>query len=140
MNRVNYLIASIVSLFIGFCIYLLFRDIENLYFFSKLNIGNFNNIYFKLTSSIFFNIIKYNIPDMLWFLSGILFVRYIWYDKNNEQKIYILIFYGIGFILEIGQLKDNIYGTFDLMDLFFLGFGASLEGLIYNISKIRKII
>jgi|TergutMp193P3_1026864.scaffolds.fasta_scaffold175643_2 hypothetical protein len=142
MNRIkaNYLKASIISLFIGFCIYILFRNIENLLFFTKLNLGHFNNNYFKLTPSIFSNIIKYNIPDMLWFLSGILFVRYIWFDKNYEQKIYIFIFCGIAFFTEISQLKDNIPGTFDPLDLIFMGLGAFLEGFINRYSRIRSII
>ena len=142
MNRIkaNYLKASIISLFIGFCIYFLFRNKVNLYFFIKLNFKYINNVYLKLNPSILSNILIYNIPDMLWFISGILFVRYIWFGKNNEQKVYIFIFCGLAFFIEISQLKDNIPGTFDPLDLIFMGSGEILENVLNRYSKIRSII
>jgi hypothetical protein len=55
----------------------------------------------------------YNLPDMFWFLSGILLLRFIWFNKTAMQKIYISCFYGVGAIFEISQLSEKIHGTFD---------------------------
>jgi len=71
-------------------------------------------------------------PDCLWFLSGILFLRFIWFYRTKIQKGYILFFYGIGAVIEIIQLSEKIPGTFDLLDLFFMGIGAFLEALLHN--------
>jgi hypothetical protein len=76
---------------------------------------------------------------MLWFVSGILLLRFIWFDRLKEQKIYLIIFYIIGVLFEISQLSVNIPGTFDWLDLLFMGIGAFVESLLYNIYVKRRL-
>jgi len=96
--------------------------------------------YKPLLSSLFAGIIKYNLPDMLWFLSGILLLRFIWFYNKKWQSIYILCFYGIALIFETIQSLNNIPGTFDIMDLFFMGIGAFVEGFLYKTFINRRLI
>jgi hypothetical protein len=84
--------------------------------------------------------LKYNLPDTLWFVSGILLLRFIWFLKTKEQKIYVSCLYGIGTILEISQLSGKIPGTFDVLDVLFMGIGAFVEGLLYNIFVRRRFV
>jgi hypothetical protein len=85
-----------------------------------------------LKSSIVTNIIRFNLPDMFWFVSAILFLRFIWFYNIKVQTVYIMCFYVIGFSFEISQLSKKVPGTFDLLDLLFLGIGAFVEGLLYK--------
>jgi hypothetical protein len=93
-----------------------------------------------LTQSIFSYFLKYNLPDMLWFISAILFLRFIWFYKYKEQTVYIICFYAIGLIFEISQLSEKIPGTFDWLDLIFLCMGAFVEGLLYKKFILRRIL
>jgi len=101
--------------------------------FSKL-------IIIELRTSIFSNILKYNFPDMLWFVSGILLLRFIWFYKKNEQNIYVLSFYVTGMVFETSQLSDSVPGTFDFLDLLFMGIGAFVEGFLYNKFMLRRFV
>jgi hypothetical protein len=122
-------------------IYLLFRDANNMVLFSWIPKPTFlGSILIPLKSSIYTNILRYNLPDMLWFISAILFLRYIWFYKLKEQKVYIICFYTIGFIFEISQLSEKIYGTFDWLDLLFFGIGAFIEGLLYKKFIVRRFV
>jgi hypothetical protein len=93
-----------------------------------------------LQPSTFTDILRYNIPDMLWFISAILFLRFIWFYKVKEQRVYIICFYGIGLIFEMSQLSEKIPGTFDLLDLLFLCIGAFSEGLLYKKFIARRYV
>ena len=77
---------------------------------------------------------------MLWFVSAILFLRFIWFYKYKEQIVYIICFYAIGLIFEISQLSEKIPGTFDRLDLIFLCIGAFVEGLLYKKFIIRRYV
>jgi hypothetical protein len=65
-------------------------------------------------------------------VSGILLLRFIWFDRPKEQRAYIFCFYGIGIFFEILQLSNKVPGTFDFLDLLFMGVGAFVEGLLYK--------
>ena len=137
--RVFYGILSLFTLAFGICIYIIFRDLNHLIVFKWIPWLEFTKpILVELKPSVFSYILKYNIPDMLWFVSGILLLRFIWFNKQKEQKIYILCFYAIGLAFEISQLFDFIPGTFDFLDLLFMGTGAFFEGLLYNIYMVEK--
>jgi len=99
-----------------------------------------NNAFAQSRSSILLNIIRYNLPDMFWFISGILFLRFIWFHNHKEQNVYILCFYLLGIIFEISQLSKNVPGTFDFLDLLFMGIGAFVESLLYNIYFKRRLV
>ena len=132
INRRFYGLASLVSLVIGMGIYLFFRNTNMLLFkwIPKLQI--FKDVYIPTKQSIFTSIFFFNLPDTLWFLSGIFFLRFIWFYKSKEQNAYLLCFYLMGAVFEISQLSDSISGTFDFMDLLFLGIGAFVESLLYK--------
>jgi len=131
--RPFYGLLSILTLVLGMIIFLLFRDLNNMLLFSWLPKPEFlKTTLIPLKPSLFSDIFRYNIPDMLWFVSAILFFRFIWFYKINVQKAYIACFYGTGIIFEASQLSKNIPGTFDWMDVLFMGIGAFVEGLLYK--------
>jgi len=98
------------------------------------------DIYYPLEPSIITSIFLYNLPDALWFLSGILFIRFLWFGKYKQQNIYLICFYVIGAIFEISQLSTYIPGTFDWLDLLFMGIAAFIEGLLYRFLFKRRMI
>jgi len=132
-NRLIYGLLSLFTLITGMLIYLLFRDINKMILFTWIPKPEFlkSNL-IPLGSSIFSYILKYNIPDMLWYVSAILFFRFIWFYRKKEQTVYIICWYGIGLLFEISQLSEKIPGTFDWLDLTFLCIGALVEGFIYK--------
>jgi hypothetical protein len=122
-------------------IFLLLRDFNNMVLFSLIPRPEFlKAILVPLKPSIVSNFLRYNIPDMLWFVSAILFFRFIWFYKIKIQKAYILCFYGIGALFETSQLSKNVPGTFDWLDILFMGIGAFIEGLLYNIFTKRRFV
>jgi hypothetical protein len=138
-NRRFYGLSSFFTLALGMFIYLLFRDMGNMFLFAWLPKNKFiKTVFIQLKPSVFSDFIKYNLPDTLWFLSGILFLRCIWFYSHKQQKTYILYFSIIGIVFEVSQLSVNIPGTFDCLDLFFMGIGAFVEGLLYKLSKITR--
>jgi hypothetical protein len=139
-DRRNYGIASLVSLFIGFGIYLFFRKLNILLFNLIPKPGFLENVFVPVRHSVFSSILLYNIPDALWFLSGILLIRFIWFGNKKWQRIYILCFYGVALIIETSQLSKNIPGTFDILDLLFMGITALIEGLLYKYSNVKKMM
>jgi hypothetical protein len=132
-KRWVYGLSSFLSLMLGMCIYLLFRDMSNMILFAWLPEFEFTKtVFVSLKPSVISSLLQFNVPDMLWFVSGILLLRFIWFGRPKEQKVYISCFYGIGAIFEISQLSKRVPGTFDLLDLLFMGIGAFVEGLLYN--------
>ena len=78
--RAFYGVLSLLTLILGMVIYLLFRDLNNMVLFSWIQKPKlFETTLIPLKSSIITDILKYNIPDMLWFISAILFFRFIWF-------------------------------------------------------------
>ena len=139
--RLFYGLLSLLTLISGMAIYLLFRDVNNMVLFTWIPKPQFlKTVLVPLQPSIFTNILKYHLPDMLWFVSAILLLRFIWFYKAKEQTIYILCFYGIALVLEASQLSEKVAGTFDWLDLLFFGIGAFVEGLLYNIFIRRRIV
>jgi len=134
-----YGLASIISLILGMCIYLFFRNSNMLIFTWIPKLEFIEDIYFPLKPSLITSMFLYNLPDALWFLSGILFIRFLWFNKQREQRIYLISFYSLGAIFETSQLSKNIPGTFDLLDLFFMGITASIEGLLYKLFSKRSL-
>jgi len=138
--QVTYALLSSLFLIMGMCIYLLFRDISNIILFAWMPKPEFlENITIHLPPSIFSNVLRHNLAGMFWFVSGILFFRFVWFHRAKAQRAYIWGFYGMGAILEIGQLSEKIPGTFDSLDLLFIGIGAFVEGLLYNFFVERRI-
>jgi len=139
INRRSYGLASFLSLVTGIGIYLIFRNTNLLLFNWMPKLLFLKKIYIPIKQSIFTSILFYNLPDALWFLSGILLLRFIWFYRYKEQNIYIICFIIMGFVFEISQLSKNVPGTFDLLDLFFMGITALLEGLLYKVFIKRSL-
>jgi hypothetical protein len=139
--RTIYSLLSLLTLLLGMIIYLLFRDFNNMILFSWIPKPEFlKNTLVPLKSSIITDILRYNIPDMLWFVSAILFLRFIWFYKHKIQTAYIACFYVIGLVFETSQLSDKIHGTFNWFDLLFFGIGAFFESLLYKLFIQRRIV
>jgi len=138
--RLIYGLLSLLTLITGIVIYFLFRDLNNIFLFKWIRKPEFFvKILVPLEPSILTIFIRYHLPDMLWFVSAILFLRFLWFFKIKEQTLYILCFYVIGFVFEISQLSERIPGTFDWFDLLFMCIGAFVEGLLYKIFVKRRL-
>ena len=143
MNKVRsfYGFLSLLSLIMGMCIYLFFRDLNNMIIFKFIVKPEFaKNVLIKLKPSMLAYIIKYNFPYMLWFLSGILLMRFIWFFNYKVQKIYVFCLYCIGFIYVLCKISIKFPGTFDCLDLIFMGIGAFVESLLYKKIIIRSYV
>jgi glycopeptide antibiotics resistance protein len=133
-----YGLLSAVSLIMGMGIYLFFRSL-NMILFKWIPKPEFIETFsVRITPSVLSCMLLYNVPDMLWFLSGILFLRFIWFYEKRWQNIYIGCFYGTALVIETSQLSERIPGTFDVKDLFFMGMGALAEGLLYKFFAERR--
>ena len=139
--RLLYGLLSLVTLLAGLTIYLLFRDVNNIVLFAWIPKPEFlKTVLVPLKPSVMADFLRYHLPDTLWFVSAILFFRFIWFYKIKTQKLYIFCFYGIGLILETSQLSKKVPGTFDWLDLFFMGIGAFVEGLLYKLFIKRRLV
>jgi hypothetical protein len=141
VKRWGYGLFSVVFLISGMSIYLLLRDMSGMILFAWLPQFEFTRtVFIQLRPSAFSYIVQFNVPDMLWFVSGILLLRCIWFGRSKEQTIYVVCFYGMGVIFELCQLSDKVPGTFDVLDLLFMGIGAFVEGLLYNFFMRRRMV
>jgi len=140
-KQMLYGLLSLLSLVTGIAIYLLFRDLNNMLLFSWIPKPVFaGTVLIPLRPSLFSNILRFNLPDTLWFLSAILFFRCLWFYQTKIQKAYIFSFYVIAAVFETSQLSEKVPGTFDLLDLVFMGFFAFLESLTFNLFIRRRIV
>jgi hypothetical protein len=119
-------LLSFISIFAGFVIYILFRE-------NDISIlGHFYIIspaYFKENTLMSFLI--FNMPDGLWFLSGILIIHSIWIDSKKTCFLYIFLFLVVSVLFECLQLVPGIKGTFDIADISLILFIA----IIYCITQ-----
>ncbi|MFP3043785.1 hypothetical protein LQZ19_18390 [Treponema primitia] len=140
--KTTYLILAIIFLFLGIAIYMSFRNSDILLYHWFFKPSFIDSLYKPVNTEISFikSLFVYNLPDGLWFLSGTLFIRFIWIKKINIHRLYFIIFTLMAIVLEIIQLNKNVPGTFDVLDLFFMGIGALVEGIIYNVFVRRRII
>jgi hypothetical protein len=65
-------------------------------------------------------------------LSGVLFLRAFWLEKESTGKRYIHIFCVISILYELLQWFDFMPGAFDALDLVVMASAASVEGVFYN--------
>ena len=136
-----YGLASLFSLILGMCIYLFFRDLNNMILFRFIPKPQFTeNVIIPLKLSIFSYVLKFNFPYMLWFLSGIFLMRFIWFFNYKVQKIYVFCLYGVGFCYVFCKVSDKFPGTFDWLDLLFMCIGAFAESLLYKRFTLRSYV
>ncbi|MCL1930822.1 MAG: hypothetical protein FWF55_03345, partial [Treponema sp.] len=138
--RPFYGLLSLVTLLTGIVIYLLFRDLNNIVLFAWIPQPTFlKTVLVPLQPSVPADFVRYHLPDTLWFVSAILFLRFLWWYKAKTQTAYIVCFYVIGLTIETSQLSEKVPGTFDWFDLFFMGIGAFVEGLLYKFFTTRRL-
>jgi hypothetical protein len=81
--------------------------------------------------------LRYNLPDGLWLLSGLLFLRALWYGEK-AFLFYKIVFIFFAFLLETLQIIDEIPGTFDFYDLTIMGSIILGESVVYKILVERR--
>lgn len=135
-----YRALSSIFLLTGISVYLLFRNTDVLLFEWFENIRWLNRIYFPLNtkSNAMLSFLVYTVPDGLWFLSGVFLIRSIWLMNIRYSKLYVSIFFIMAVLFEFSQVFEIIPGTFDVLDLFFLGFTAFVESRIYRYFITRR--
>ena len=126
----SYIIVAIIVFIFGVIIYILFRNIPFLNFFQKLSFLKIQNLYIK-NDSYWISMFIFNLPDGLWFFSGLLLIRAIWLMNIKWRLIYFFIFSFISLSLEIFQIFSNIPGTFDILDILIMSFFAFVESIIF---------
>ncbi len=138
--KLTYCIAAFLAFLGGVTIYAFLRDINNIVFFNFFPKPSFLNTLYKplQADSIWSNMFIYNLPDGLWLLSGLLFLRVLWYEKPKAFLIYRLCFLFIAFFFEISQMFYGIAGTFDILDLLTMGSITLLESVVHKIKFIRR--
>ena len=63
----------------GICVYLFFRDLTRIIFFAWVPLPDFiKPALAELSPSIFSSIVMHNTAGMLWFVSGIMFLRFVY--------------------------------------------------------------
>ena len=138
-TRMAYGLASVLFLVAGVGIYFLFRDLGGLLFFTWVPSLEFvGSVHVRLPPSALANTLTHNTAGMFWIVSGILFFRFLWFHRPRAQGIYIACFCLIAAGLETAQLSARVSGTFDPLDLVFMGAGAFVESLVYNVIVRRK--
>ena len=127
-----YFSLSAFTLIAGFLIYYFFRN-GNILIYKWFNfLPKNNNIITFSNESILLNFLRYNLPDGLLLLSGLLFLRALWYENGKTFLIYKICFLFTAFLLEIMQISSKIPGTFDFYDLVTMGSIALIEGIVHK--------
>jgi len=135
--RPVYGISSLLALSAGFLCYYFFRD-SNLIFYNIFDINiTHNNLY--LSNNVFSNFLKYNLCDGLWIVSGILLLRFIWFDNDHIGNNYITVFICVALLLELLQIRESFPGTFDIWDIFTMVTFALLERCTYFYTTRRRL-
>lgn len=135
-----YGLASLLFLVMGMGVYLFFRDTNMTLFDWIPKPKILETLFIPTTPSVFSSFALYHAPDMLWVLSGILFLRFLWFYDRKWQRVYIVCFYGIASAVECSQLSKRVPGTFDILDLLFMGVAAFIEGVLYTILTRRSFV
>jgi hypothetical protein len=139
MNKTKTILffAAIVSLLIGVLIYYAFRNLD-IQFFRWLNI-HINNVPSPVNQTSVLPFLLYNLPDGLWLLSGILFIRTLWTGNPAASGIYIFVFCFLAILIEGFQYFNLVPGTFDPIDITTMVFVAFVEGMFYRCFIQRRI-
>ena len=136
-NRYVYLSLFALTLTAGFFIYFFFRN-GNILIYKWFDFLPRNNTIAFSNSSLLTDFFRCNLPDGLWFLSGLLFLRAVWHENPKTFLIYKLCFLFTAFFLEISQIFDGIAGTFDIFDLLTMGSIALLESIVHKFQLKRR--
>jgi hypothetical protein len=117
----------------GLALYFFFRS-KNLLFFQWFGTPAFvrEQPVQDVAGQWFSAVLVYNIPDGLWLLSGILFIRALWFTDQRMSDVYTLVFCALGFALELLQLHERVPGTFDVGDILCMAIAVLGERVVFN--------
>jgi hypothetical protein len=131
------IIHCLTPLFIGGLLYVLLRSttirmfewfsligLEDAIQFARISVFEFKN---DLPKWVYFSL-----PDGLWIYSFTSAILINWDNDNQKTKIWLLIPFATGILIEILQAFKLFSGTFDIMDLTFSILGISLSKIIIN--------
>jgi hypothetical protein len=126
----NVLLAgSCISLALGFACYWFLRD-------PVLAVNDVLGIPFAdtvvISGNAVIDVIRYNVVDGLWLLSGILALRWCWFYSPRIGAVYVAVFTGLGIAFECLQYTGMVPGTFDIMDLGVMALFAVGERALYQ--------
>jgi hypothetical protein len=144
-NNIQYLqiillIGAFTALLTGILIYALFRHSDLLVYKITGNPSFVEQLYqHPANNRLLLNFLAYNIPDGLWLLSGILFIRTLWLGQGTTGGIYILIFCFLAMLAEALQFFGIIPGTFDFFDVITMVSAAFGESVFYAYFVKRRI-
>jgi hypothetical protein len=139
--RVKLLFCSVASFASAIGLYALFRNPFSFVIFEWFDspIISYNPVItLQKDSNVILSIVAYNIPDGLWFLSGIFSIWSVWLNDAKWCIRYTIGFCIMAVLFEIIQLKDTIHGTFDVLDLVIIIIMAVLSGIGYTYSIFRR--
>lgn len=118
------IIHCVLPIALGGLLYILFRS-TNLRMFDWVSAFGFDKIIFNVRSSIgeFKNSVPkwiyFSLPDGLWVYSFTSALLIIWRKNRRQARLWILVPFTLGVIIEILQLFHLFLGTFDILDLIF---------------------
>ncbi|MHC6203436.1 hypothetical protein ACYULU_09615 [Breznakiellaceae bacterium SP9] len=138
--KVLYLVLAILAVFCGLCIYALFRNLNILLFNWFPKPAFLDTLYIPVNyRNPFVSFVLFNLPDSLWFLSGLLLIRSVWFSNKKWCSVYLTVFCLMACLFEISQLSKAVPGTFDIIDLSLLIPIAIGENIFYTFIR-RRII
>ena len=120
-NKTFFLLASVLSMFLGGMIYLLWRP-ESLVMFSWCRSFGILDFVRQMRSAVLFDLpvwFVYSLPQALWCFSGMCCIHAIWNRKLGERFWIAVIFIG-SLSIEVMQFFHVISGSFDAVDLWFI--------------------
>ena len=139
--RLLYCGAGFAALFSSFAIYAFFWNL-NMILFRFIPKPAFLDMFFipVKSDSMARSVLLFNLPDGLWFLSGALFIRALWLANAKWHFLYFGIFAAAALALEMMQIFPAMLGTYDALDILFMGIFAFLESFIFNFFIKRRIV
>ena len=138
-HRTAYFTLAFVSLLCGAAIYPLFRGPHLLIWNIVPKPGFWELLRIPVnTGNALVSVLVYSGPDFLWVLSGICFLRGLWFNDRKTQSVYLALFYLIAAGYNIGQYFSFIPGIFDLTDLLTMSGVALAEGTIFTFFVRKK--
>jgi len=133
-----YFFLSVFTIICGFLMYYFLKN-ENMLMHQWFGFLPRNGSIITFShSSILTSFFRYNLPDGLWLLSGLLFLRAVWHEQPKTFLVYRWCFLCIAFLLEITQLFNGIAGTFDIFDVVTMGSIALLESIVHKVQLTRR--
>jgi hypothetical protein len=138
--KLKVMFLAFISLMGGFLVYAFFRNndvlaykiIEKPIFLNGLNRTFSQEIWL-------FHFFVYSLPDGLWLLSGILFIRALWLGNTKTGNIYILVICVCALVLETCQMFHLLSGTFDILDICAMVLAVFGEGMFNKYYFSRRI-